>query len=1320
MEDLRRHEYVHDPTPDLSHYARHEHTPDVATQPGFTSLSGMRMDARGRWQSNSPLVIVDEAAQIDLETFRRSIVPVLTATEIAAMASGLQTCERCYKQCEMLHHHDGCDHKLCKTCFERSLWQDACLVCKRTHCFTCKNDEVSLELKTCDHYNCDRCTPFATRDIACATCAHRRPGAPFVASLPGPAPGSALAIATFNNDHKCMGCQRRLDPQPALHTIVMPCQHTLCQSCSRAMLLEARFVNSEPTCAHCKGPAEMVRSFQWTPWSHPDLDAAPPSSRPAAAPLEVASAAQSWTAVDREISITAVPGASSGIVTITENLPRAASGAGSSEEQPHVMSSSSSAESRKEVPAAPTTLEELKLASLPEGNTDWTCMVCCAPYDNGKRVPMRVTQCYAQPVDPENYLVDEWEFKADKKARGKAPGCDHRSVICQWCVGELEKTYESNTCPLCRKWIRRTAPDLELLTEIISRHGGEYLALVRQLNDMGDQLGPLGEQIFKLQKKNADQKKLLDQRQDSIEKILKLERSVIKAQQETSSFKQKLEQAEKDVAVLRKFRDDKLKAERLLSERDKICTFLYEELIDSRLAAVHAGSLTADQLGIEVDKDAVNMYVVTLGNRHRLQYVRPRTGFFRRNDQERLATVRKLTAAINSNAVSLPTEEELAQSHWTVPAPNGIAGDCVTLVKTGSWLHCWLRRNMAAEALFDAPASAPQMDLSMDTRYVPIPQPMLDHATRAYAKLKTAAATTARATIAADASNDNEEDVPMPLPGCCVGCFKTEAVAKCSKCGFHWCTRGDHCGHGCSMNAHKLGACGEAAEFINYVAWAERLFTALYLVQNHGKVRSPRLLAAALMDRKLIDDTLDLESFTSYRQVTAQMRPDLQLCGETLLLRCPELVKQVLACVEKNERAGGVDLPPLDTSLQASNDKCVKAASTIKNLLGKPLDEADEEWKRLGVDPHELMMTRMDLTASPTYATIVKALQFLERCPRACSKPVTSANVREWAKALLKELGAPAAAVATAVAAQGLRCICCLRDDAPSVETCDLCNYPWCGTCPHWCRTKPNDAERGKYGECQRPYLGYVPYWFWACRLLQFLSFGTVQLYQPPIGHDDDHVRDDFWAYEQKVHHLPSTAGPCPASIDAICAEVLRYRGAYCVLVWDTVAEVQAYCYSLVDRFLRTRSGEGARPSPDRINGPFRTPSVFIAGASRIPVESIGAKQLSVIMDSNDGDIIGGLPSVALVAEDPPATIPFSAPPPPAVAEKEAATLDVPIVTTGDTRFVYCPPPPPATAATRSRPPTARGGGGTRSASRRTTRIDLHALFDVKDESGDK
>jgi len=357
----------------------------------------------------------------------------------------------------------------------------------------------------------------------------------------------------------------------------------------------------------------------------------------------------------------------------------------------------------------------------------------------------------------------------------------------------------------------------------------------------------------------------------------------------------------------------------------------------------------------------------------------------------------------------------------------------------------------------------------------------------------------------------------------------------------------------------------------------------------------------------------------------------------------------------------------------------------------------------------------MDLTASPTYATIVKALQFLERSPRACCKPVTSANVREWAKALLKELGAPAAV------AQGLRCICCLRDDAPSVETCDMCNYPWCGTCPHWCRTKPGDkdygsGERGKYGERQRPYLGYVPYWFWACRLLQFLSFGTVQLYQPPIGQGDDHLRDDFWAYEQKVHHLPSVAGPCPASIDAICAEVLRYRGAYCVL--DPEVEVQAYCYSLVDRFLRTRSGQGARPPPDRINGPFRTPSVFIAGASRIPVESIGAKQLSVLMDSNDGDIIGGLPSVALPAEDAPApaTIPFSAPP---VVEKEAPTLDVPIVTTGDTRFVYRPPPPPA--ATRPRPPTARGGGGgTRSASRRATRLDLRALFDVKDESGDK
>jgi len=1024
--------------------------------------------------------------------------------------------------------------------------EDACFICKRT--------DQNLSNHRCGHYSCSACSGTLRPDDPCATCR---------ASAPA-------------QDHSCQSCHCQLDAAPATHMAMVPCGHLQCTRCARAMLTAARLAHEEAKCPLCREAVTAARVFQWT---HPEIPVLVVNSAenmliPQSPYLSRVLGSDPVTVTRPPPLVTAILGravASPGTTTTVRVAAVEAESDSSLSEPASAPASSSSADSRREQPATGLTLEELKLASLPEGNPDWICAVCSAPYDNGKHVPVRVTDCFKEPPS-DYYMPTKREIKEDKRTRGSEDPCEHKTVLCLPCAKKLDEDYQHNACPICKKWIKTTAPDLELLTEIISRHGGEYVALVRQLNDVGDLLGSFDKKIASAEKERDKALARIGDVEVQSSRVNEVTRALAKAQADVRSLQNTLEQAQRNVELLKQFREDKLKAERILSERDKICGQLFEELIDTRIRLVTSGVLAPDQLDIELaatpgsvrfagGEDA-RVYTITLGNRQRLQYAAPNANFENRDEENRLRVVRAFNASANGNAVALPTLKEMQSSHWTA-ATSG--GSSVIMVKVNTWLHCWLRRNMAAESLFDSPAFSTD-SVDMEARYVPVNQTMMARAQEAYEEFRNKPPPSAA--VAKSIAPVYIKEIPRAT--CCVSCFKQHVVLLCKTCGYHWCSGTNGvCMHACDkMEGH--GGCGEDPKLTDYVEWARRLFVAMYLVMHREKATVWGFVDK-LKKAGQIPADCNAESFTTLAEVATQLSGLLAVPTTELPAACHRLLTDVLATMLQVDTELG--LAALQTRSVGKCNMLAKALlSKLRTIESFPSDVCD-----VARDNHWRIRKLLD--QKPDLPVIVEALKHLRDYPQCCNEPIPVQRIAEWANDLLGKLDAPLPD-SSHVSADDFdppRCIYCTMTVNGGIP-CHMCNYQWCGACPHWCPHAANvpKSRRGQYGELISPQDTTQPLWSWIRRL--WTATGDTE--SPSDGDEEngpDECRAAFWEHAKTTHRLRHSV--IPRTVDQICMLVKMSAMA----LMSNADILRPFCYSLVDKWLtRQRRAPTLRTPPAR------------------------------------------------------------------------------------------------------------------------------------------
>jgi hypothetical protein len=522
------------------------------------------------------------------------------------------------------------------------------------------------------------------------------------------------------------------------------------------------------------------------------------------------------------------------------------------------------------IPSSALTLEDLKLASLPPGNSDWECSVCMFPYDNAAHVPFLVDASFEKK--PNDYADDPEE---DDRLRITKPGCGH--AVCEPCSVQLLTTRRGSKCPLCRAWVKSFAPHLQLLETIVSEDGGRYVALVRQLNEMSDRLDPLQTEVCMVaetKRKHAQEVQRLTVDQEAWQAT---RAELATMQTEKAGLWTKVTELQRLVETLSHFRDELVNAKRSISEKDALGALLFEEFITSRLKQVAAGTLAPSQLGIEVmslgTDDRPVTYKVSLGRGTPRYYIRPQYNLHAREEKARARIIANYNAM--ANATSLPTAMELEQSHFRM-------SDTLSMVKTGTWLQTWLSRNMGAETLFDAEGTAVTSGVDLEAHYVPATHAMLNKAKEEYKRLKAEAAAAPKpaqpllptmvalegvlpgvdqdvleidslpshTAVARDTSGDLPSPPPPPPPKdkepatsdayglgpgaymcICCGC----QASLCSICTYAWCDPpGRFCAHRCIVEqgsggppAPPAGRYGEQPERCDYYLWIRNLCTRL-------------------------------------------------------------------------------------------------------------------------------------------------------------------------------------------------------------------------------------------------------------------------------------------------------------------------------------------------------------------------------------------------------------------------------------------------------------------------------------------------------------
>jgi len=592
----------------------------------------------------------------------------------------------------------------------------------------------------------------------------------------------------------------------------------------------------------------------------------------------------------------------------------------------------------RNVPAKPLTASELRNACLQELDPDWVCVICMTPYDNTGHMPMRTASCYEKK--PNRYVSSEEEEEQDKARRGSAPPCAHKAVICEPCSVRLMSDYANNRCPSCRNWIKTMEVDVQLLHDIVSSQGGLYVSLVRQLNEAQTGLEPLSQQVQELKKALSQTEKIAQKLENKRSKLETANSRVIALNRELSEESSKRKLAEDNVRVLGKFREDKLKAERRLAECEKIAAMLFEEIIGTRLRQVACGMLTVDQLGMKIASDASGApvvedaawtptYVITMSNqRDRLTYSHMTPQLRRQEEAKRVQTIRAYNAVAAEKASTLPTSTEIAQSFWRARAPD--SERCVPMVKVNSWLHQWLQKNMAPEALFDNAREEAGPD--MEARYVPTTQAMLDSALKAHAELRakelapppfvplTSAVTTATSAAAAAAEPMSASGFPpfsvmdIPRLGCCICCFRGGKAPVCGACNMPWChAKACEESHGCERSTR--GQLGEDTQRMDYLAWAKRMFVVVYLIAADSKEVSVQGFAAKLRTAGILTGDED-EVFSTFDAITDRLHGLLSISSDELAPHCYTLFRDIVVRLEQNAKEDRyTDGPSLDPLL---------------------------------------------------------------------------------------------------------------------------------------------------------------------------------------------------------------------------------------------------------------------------------------------------------------------------------------------------------------------------------------------------------------------
>ena len=525
-------------------------------------------------------------------------------------------------------------------------------------------------------------------------------------------------------DTVCPGCQRPLKDVTAVR--IMPCRHAMCLACMRADGVSS---GDGGACPVCGDPVESHET--WT-----------------VRPAQVES---KFMLADDAMDYVYFPDADS---------------------------------DRREEPAAPLTLEDLRNACLPEPNMDWECPICMGPYDNAGRVPMAVDVCFGKNPDMN---VDQDD---DDELRGVTKGCGH--TVCEPCsVHILAKRRKEKRCPTCRGWVKSFGPDLEKLMAIVSEDGGRYAFLVRRNNELNDSVDPLAlkaAEIPGLKKQIADKDKatldIMVKMETANKKLEETRAALTLAAEDCTAANLKLNALKKEVKKLTRLQVR-------LREQEKISRTLFEDVITSRIRHVASGAVPASQLGITTERDAILYpanppvkYIISTKDGTRLEYVREQWGMHRQEEEQRCAVIERYMAEAREEN-NLPSADQFMTSYIQTGGERGLV-----LVKTGTWLHSYMTAHMMAESMFDDADGA-----DMNTRYVIATSAMLAEAQKRRDDLDAAAMEKKQEELRQfiEQAMKIEEPQSQMLEELhneakeCISCIRRVVVECCVKCKEPWC-----------------------------------------------------------------------------------------------------------------------------------------------------------------------------------------------------------------------------------------------------------------------------------------------------------------------------------------------------------------------------------------------------------------------------------------------------------------------------------------------------------------------------------------------------
>jgi len=343
-------------------------------------------------------------------------------------------------------------------------------------------------------------------------------------------------------------------------------------------------------------------------------------------------------------------------------------------------------------------LMRLKKAELPDVNPDWECPVCSCQYDNHLRIPMKVATC--KKIEANTF---------QKRAARDDKPCGH--TICEPCSLKVM----DKACVICRANVTSYECNLKLLEEIVSHHSGEYVSLVRQVNECNDKIAPANEVIHELMIKKG--------RWEEREKELETAKS--KLHMENGDLKLQvfsLTRCRQEAEELRTALAKKNGIEKELEAVRNINKLALLELIYSRLLNVQCGAIEPKDMGMTIRGDGLNGTIreneaakvmveisttpgVTFekGKTEALIYGKIRAAItkdedrmFRKIDGYNLNVEKTLSD--DKKMIVTPPQNELDESYV-----ENVKNDCV-MVKTGTWLFraiMELNNSNGPESTFD-------------------------------------------------------------------------------------------------------------------------------------------------------------------------------------------------------------------------------------------------------------------------------------------------------------------------------------------------------------------------------------------------------------------------------------------------------------------------------------------------------------------------------------------------------------------------------------------------------------------------------------------